>query len=143
MSSRTRSLLSGVAASALAAASLSLVGAAPAAAIGQETFGCKLSPGNATTYQGLCVNSRPSGRYDANFALQNTSGAYSFSWAISGRYQSIIFGCTATSTQCVISLPGSSSDSQASVTVTYSQDGQTATRSATAIVYRFCGSIYC
>ena len=143
MNLRIRSVLSGLAASALAATSLSLAAAAPAAAIGQETFGCRLSPGNVTAYRTLCANTRPSGRYDATFALANTSGAYSVSWAISGQYQSIVAGCTETSTSCTIALPGSSTDSRAAVTVTYSQAGQTATRYAEAVVYQFCGSIYC
>jgi hypothetical protein len=143
MNPRTRTVLSGLAASALAAASVSLAGATPAAAIGQETFGCRLSPGNVSTYRTLCSNTRASARYDATFALLNTSGTYVASWAVTGRYQSIVAGCTATSTTCTIALFGSSTDSSAAVTVTYTQDGQTATRYAEAIVYQFCGTAPC
>jgi hypothetical protein len=142
MDPRTRSVLSGLAATALAA-SVSLAGAAPAAAIGQETFGCRLSPGTAGTYRTLCSNTRASGRYDATFALLDTSGTYVASWAVTGQYQSIVAGCTATSTTCTIALPGSSTDSRAAVTVVYSQDGQTATRYAEAVVYQFCGTAPC
>ncbi|RSM64301.1 hypothetical protein DMB66_20575 [Actinoplanes sp. ATCC 53533] len=143
MNPRIRSALSAVAGCALAAASLSLATASPAAAFGQETFGCRLSPGTVLTYKTLCTNSKPSSRYNAAFAVQNTSGDYTYSWAIAGDYTSIVGGCTATSSTCAVALPGSSTDSTVSVTVTYSQGGQTATRTAHAFTFMYCGTIYC
>jgi hypothetical protein len=140
---RIRSALSAVAASTLAAASLSLATASPAAAFGQETFGCRLSPGTVLTWKSVCSNSKPSSRYNAAFAVLNTSGDYTYSWTIGGDYTSIVGGCTATSSSCAIALPGSSTDSLASVTVTYSQGGQSATRTAHAVVFMTCGTMYC
>lgn len=143
MNPRIRSALAAVAACTLAAASLSLATASPAAAFGQETFGCRLSPGTVLTWKTLCTNSKPSSRYNAAFDVHNTSGDYSYSWTIDGDYTSIIGGCTATSSTCAVALPGSSTDSMVSVTVTYSQGEQSATRTAHAVVLMYCGTVYC
>lgn len=113
------------------------------AAFGSETYGCRLSPGTILTWEAVCVNSRPAARYNAGFALLNTSGAYQFSWTISGPYESIFTGCDSTSSGCGVWVPGGSTDSTVTVSVTYTQDGQTATRSATAIVRGYCGKELC
>jgi hypothetical protein len=50
-------------------------------------------------------------------------------------------GCTSTSSGCGLAV--ANSDAIVSVTVTYSQAGQSATRSATAVIRQFCGSELC
>lgn len=143
MNARFRSVLSAIGAGTLAAASLNVAAASPAAAFGGETYGCRLSPGSVLTWDVLCSNSRPSARYNAGFAVLNTSGEYTYQWTINGDYLSIVAGCTATSSGCTVALPGSDTDSILSVTVTYSQGGQSATRTAWAVVNRYCGNVFC
>lgn len=143
MNTRIRAALSTAAACTLAAASLNLAAASPAAAFGEETYGCRLSPGTVLTWKTICNNTKPSGRYNAGFAVLNTSGEYTYQWTINGDYLSIITGCTATSSSCAVALPGSDTDSILSVTVTYSQGGQSATRTAYAVVNMYCGTVYC
>jgi hypothetical protein len=136
---RVRRMLAALAAGLTVALSLSVGAASPAAAIGGETFGCRVSPGSDFEWRQVCHNTMPASRYNAGFALQNLSGGdYTFDWRIEGRYTSIFVGCTATSSSCGVWTPGSSSESEVTVTVTYTQNGQSATRSATAYIFAYC-----
>jgi hypothetical protein len=143
VSRRIRSLLAALAASLIAAVSFTVATAAPAAAFGAETFGCRVSPGVILTWQPVCTNSRPATTYNAGFAVLNTSGTYDFSWRIDGPYTSIFTGCDRTSNGCAVLVPGGSTDSVITVTVTYTQNGLSATRSATAIINGYCGGQLC
>ena len=138
-----RSLLAALAASLIAAGSFAVATAAPAAAFGAETYGCRVSPGTILTWEPVCYNSRPAATYNAGFAVLNTSGAYDFSWHIDGPYLGIFTGCDRTSNGCGVLVPGGSTDSVITVTVTYTQNGQSATRSATAIIRGYCGGQLC
>ena len=140
---RIRSLLAALAASLIAAGSFTVATAAPAAAFGAETYGCRIAPGTILTWEPVCTNSRPATSYNAGFAVLNTSGTYTFSWQINGPYLGIITGCDATSNDCAVRVAGGSTDSIVTVTVTYSQNGQSATRSATAIINGYCGGQLC
>jgi hypothetical protein len=75
--------------------------------------------------------------------LQSLSGPdYTFSWSWSGGpVLGIVAGCTSTSDGCGLLV--ANSDTAVTVTVTYSQGGQTASQSATAIIRLFCGSVLC
>ncbi|MEV0393392.1 hypothetical protein [Polymorphospora rubra] len=138
---RIRSALASVAACLVAAATFTLAGATPAAAIGQETFGCRIAPGVVLTWNTYCTNSAPASTYNAGFAVQNTSGSYTFSWSISGPYQSINTGCTATSSSCSVWV--ANSDATIVATVTYTQNGQSRTQTSYATINRYCGSQLC
>jgi len=140
---RIQSLLAALAASLIAAVSFTVATAAPAAAFGAETFGCRVAPGTILTWERVCTNSRPATSYNAGFAVLNTSGTYTFSWRIDGPYLGIITGCDATSHDCAVRVAGGSTDSVVTVTVTYSQNGQSATRSATAIINGYCAGELC
>lgn len=140
---RIQSSLAALAVSLIAAASFTVATAAPAAAFGAETFGCRLSPGTILTWEPVCFNSRPSATYNAGFAVLNTSGTYQFTWTIDGPYLSIFAGCDSVSSGCAVIMPGGSADSILQVTVTYTQNGQSATKSATAIIRGYCGGQLC
>ncbi|MEV7229342.1 hypothetical protein AB0M79_20290 [Polymorphospora sp. NPDC051019] len=139
---RIRSVLASVAACVVAATTFTLAGATPAAAIGQETFGCRIAPGVVFTWNTYCNNSAPASTYNVGFAVQNTSGSYTFAWSVSGPYQSINTGCTATSPTCSVWVSGHS-DSSIEATVTYTQNGQSRTQTAYATINRYCGSQLC
>lgn len=141
MRRRIRGALAGLFASLVAVASLSVVTATPAAAFGQESFGCRIAPGTILDFHPSCYNNRPATTYSVGFAVLNTSGTYTYSWSISGPYQYVITGCTSTSSGCAVAAPNE--DAGIHVTVTYSQGGQSATKSATAIIRRFCGNYLC
>lgn len=117
--------------------------ASPAQAFGGETFGCRVSPGPATAFVNPCTNKKGAATYNAGFWLQNLSGpGYTFSWSWSGGpVLYIVAGCTSTSDGCGLAV--ANSDTFVHVTVTYSQSGQTASRSATAVIRQFCGSVPC
>ncbi|MEV0727878.1 hypothetical protein [Polymorphospora sp. NPDC050346] len=138
---RIRSIIAGVVAGLVAATTLAFAGAAPAAAIGQETFGCRIAPGVVLTWNTYCTNSAPASTYNAGFAVLNTSGSYTFSWSVSGPYQSINTGCTATSSSCSVWV--ANSDAMIVATVTYTQNGQSRTQTAYATINRYCGSHLC
>lgn len=140
---RIQSLLAALAATLIAAVTFTVATAAPAAAFGAETFGCRVSPGVILTWEPVCTNSRPATSYNAGFAVLNTSGTYTFSWQIDGPHLGIITGCDAASNGCAVRVAGGSTDSVVRVTVTYSQNGQSATRSATAIINGYCGGQLC
>ncbi|GIG59969.1 hypothetical protein Lfu02_43410 [Longispora fulva] len=137
-----RSVLVGLAAGVVAATSLTLSSASPAAAFGGETFGCRIAPGTIFTWSQYCNNSVPASTYNVAFQVFG-SGSYTYSWSISGPYTSVITGCTSTSPACAVSVPGGMFDSEIYATVTYSQGGESATRSSVAILNAYCGSYLC
>lgn len=143
MGRRVRSAMVGLAACAVAASSLVLGTAAPAAAFGGETFGCRIAPGTVFTWSTYCQNSRPATTYNVGFAVLNTTGTYTYSWTVTGPYQSVITGCTSTSYDCAVSVHAEASDVEIFATVTYTQDGQSATQSARAMVIPYCDNMYC
>lgn len=121
-----------------------VVTAAPSAgAIGNETFGCRIAPGTEFQWFQYCTNTSPATTYNVAFAVQNTSGSYTYSWTISGPYQYVITGCTSTSPTCAVAVPGGQTDKEITGTVTFTQSGQSATREAYAYVHGFCGTEYC
>jgi hypothetical protein len=142
MTLRIRRALAQLTVGILAAAGL-VATATPAHAFGQEVLGCRVSPGPATTFTNPCINRRGASQYNAGFWLQNLSGSgYTFSWSWSGGpVLGIVAGCTSTSDGCGLWV--ANSDTTVTATVTYSQAGQTASRSATAIIRQFCGSVLC
>jgi hypothetical protein len=140
---RARVLLATFLSALLAVAGLGLITASPAAAIGGETFGCRVAPGTIFTWESFCVNSKPATMYNAGFAVLNTSGNYTYSWQITGPYEYVIVGCTSGSYDCAVAVRGGSIDREITVTVTYSQNGQSATQSATAYIRGYCGSSLC
>jgi len=122
---------------------LALSLAPPASAIGNETFGCRIAPGTEFQWYEYCTNTKPATLYNVAFAVQNTSGSYTYSWAIGGPYQYVITGCTSTSPTCAVAVPGGQTDKEITGTVTFTQDGQSVTRNAYAYVHGYCGGQYC
>ncbi|MEJ3747935.1 hypothetical protein WEI85_32180 [Actinomycetes bacterium KLBMP 9797] len=135
-------VLSTVAAGIVAATSLTLATPSPAAAFGQETLGCRYAPGYVFTFDQYCTNQTAANTYTVGFLMENLSGSYTFSWSLSGGYQSIYAGCTSTSTSCAVTVNGRA-DSQVTATVTYYQNGQSATRTSIAVTNAVCGSELC
>ena len=142
MENRIRRALGAVAACVVATTSLTLAAASPAAAFGEETFGCRVSPGAVFTFDTVCTNRTAASAYNIGFVVQNTSGSYTYSWSITGPYQSVISGCTSTSAGCTVYVT-SSADRDIAVTVTYSQNGQSATKNSLAIINAVCGGELC
>jgi hypothetical protein len=142
MTRRIRHAIARLAVCALAATTGMIVSASPAQAFGQETFGCRVSPGVVLTWNNPCSNNRPASTYNAGFKVNNLSGSgYTFSWSYSGPVLRVVAGCTATSSDCGLAV--ANSDAVISVTVTYSQGGLSATRSANAIIRQYCGNVLC
>ena len=138
---RPRRLLTVLLGCLLAVLTTTAVTASPASAFGGETFGCRVAPGHTFTWQEFCTNDSPADQYNVGFAVLNTSGAYTFSWSITGSYQSVITGCTSTSSDCALLVRRGFRE--LTVSVTYTQNGQSATRTAYADIEPFCGSQLC
>ena len=135
MRRRIRTTLARVAVFVLTAVSLPLASPSPAAAFGEETFGCRVAPGYDFTWDYYCDNSTDTSgatTYTAGFALLNTSGTYTYSWSIVGSHRGVIVGCTSTSYDCALRMRAGD---EAEVTVTYAQNGQSASQSAYAAIY--------
>lgn len=141
MSDRLRRVVLGFVVSVLAVVATTAGTVSPASAFGGESFGCRVSPGHTFTWQQFCTNDTPASRYNVGFALLNTSGTYSYSWSINGSYQSVYTGCTSTSSDCALIVRGGYRE--LSVSVTYTQDGQTATQTAYADIEPYCGNQLC
>jgi hypothetical protein len=142
MTQRIRRSFAHLTACVVAATTGMIAGTSPAQAFGGETLGCRVSPGAVLTWNNPCYNNRPASVYNAGFNVNNLSGSdYTFSWSYSGPVLYVMAGCTSTSSGCGLAV--ANSDAVVSVTVTYSQAGQSATRSATAVIRQFCGSELC
>jgi regulation of enolase protein 1 (concanavalin A-like superfamily) len=140
-----RRVFAGLATVLAVATSIVAGSASPAAAFGGETFGCRVSPGTDFVWRSVCHNTKYATKYNAGFAVLNTSGSgYTYQWTITGNYQSIYVGCTSTSYDCAVWMSGNV-EGEVDVTVTYTQNGQSATQSASAYIIPepYCGSYYC
>lgn len=142
MTQRIRRAITGLAVCVLTVAAAVIVSASPASAFGGETFGCRVSPGTILTWQNPCYNNRPADVYNAGFNVNNLSGTgYTFSWSYSGPVLYVVSGCTSTASGCGLAV--ANSDAFIHVTVTYSQNGQSATQSASAVIRQYCGTELC
>lgn len=143
MALRIRRTLAHLAVGVLAATAFVVATPSPAQAFGAEVFGCRVSPGPATAFTNPCLNKKGAATYNAGFWLQNLAGpGYTFSWTwTGGPVIGIVAGCTSTSDGCGLLV--ANSDTHVQATVTYSQGGQTASRTATAIIRQFCGTVLC
>ncbi|GAB7051434.1 hypothetical protein [Catenuloplanes indicus] len=109
----------------------------PAAAFGQETFGCRVSPGPVVPFTPVCTNLHLYRNVQVGFLVDNLSGSYTFSWNVTGPYSSVVSGCTATSASCAVAV-SAVSDMEIVAWVTYSQNGQTASKRASATINAVC-----
>ncbi len=145
MTQRIRRAITRLAVCVVAATAAVIVSTSPASAFGGETFGCRISPGTVLTWNNPCYNNRGPdiyGNYHAGFNVNNLSGSgYTFSWSYSGPVLYVISGCTSTASGCGLAVPNT--DGIVKVTVTYSQNGQSATQSANAVFRLFCGNFPC
>jgi hypothetical protein len=143
--STTRPRFARAVAAAAGAAALIVGSATPAAAVGGETFGCRIAPGTTFTFTPVCYNDPvPATTYTVGFAVQNRSGSgYTYSWSISGPYQSVYVGCTPTSSDCAVTVRRSSGEEEIVATVTYTQAGQSASRTSYAYIEPVCGTSFC
>ena len=90
-----------------------------------------------------CMNEGPpsQGRYSVVFELKDEpDGVTDYAWTVTptGRVQ---YGCTATTSYCVLSVPNFAA--QYDATVTYSYAGVGRSFQSTAFVEPWCGSYYC
>ncbi|MEV4133849.1 hypothetical protein AB0J72_16975 [Dactylosporangium sp. NPDC049742] len=142
MAQRFRRILARLALGVVAATAGLAVGASPAQAFGGETFGCRVSPGTILTWSTNCHNNKPASVYNAGFNVNNLSGTgYTFSWSYTGPVLYVVSGCTSTASGCGLAV--ANSDAVISVTVTYTQNGQSATKTSNAFIIQYCGNVYC
>lgn len=122
-----------------------LLSAGSASAIGGEQLGCRvLSGGNAPAYTSpFCRDSKPPNPYlTANFQVLDQTGSYTYVWSVPSAYTgSITSGCTSSSSSCSFRVPNASEDVTVSVTIT--QNRQSATLSAMAQIEPWCGNYLC
>ncbi|MEO6703651.1 MAG: hypothetical protein ABI140_09665 [Jatrophihabitantaceae bacterium] len=126
-------------------ATSALAAAAPAAALGGESFGCYVSPSHrppAPNY--FCANNNmPYSSYSATYVLSGLSGSYGYAWAIpAGLTSKISMGCTSTDSYCTLGnltpIVG-----EFYVSVTISQGGQSSTLTADTYIAPWCGNDWC
>ena len=114
--------------------------AAPASALaGNEQLGCYVTPSHTQPYPvpRACGNKMAATSYAAAFQVLNESGTYSYAWSVPAEYTgNIAHGCTSTTDYCILNnlVP----PEQVPVSVTISQDGQSATLTATANIMTYC-----
>ncbi|GAB7036436.1 MULTISPECIES: hypothetical protein [Catenuloplanes] len=121
-----------------AATALALIAVpSPAAAFGAETFGCRVSPGPVVPFTPACTNLHLHRNVQVGFLVDNLSGSYTFSWDVTGPYSSVVSGCTATSASCTVAV-SAVTDKEIVAWVTYAQNGQSASRRASATINAVC-----
>jgi hypothetical protein len=121
---------------------LSLVPTSPAAAIGSETLGCRISPSQTWQYTPeRCHTTYASSQYTVSFTVLGGSGSYRYSWR--PPVAQIVDGCTATTNSCNVRAYGVGASQSLRATVTITQSGRSRTLSATAHIPANCGSVLC
>ena len=113
---------------------LTTLPAAPAGAIGGETFGCRTRP---APYSRTSSSARTTSRRQTVAFAQNTSGTYTFSWS-----HGLELGGQADAF-CTVRTNGSTYDHHVHGQVTFSQAGQSVTRQSSAYIRIYCGSVPC
>ncbi|HJQ01805.1 MAG TPA: hypothetical protein VJ851_09400 [Jatrophihabitans sp.] len=116
-----------------------LAGSPAANAFGSEVLGCAWNGGTWT------ANTCGYGDADITFSPQGLSGTYSYRWTISisgTGYNSIVSGCTTTSTTCTLDVqPSTYQKRNIDVALQLTQSGVSRTISATAYVYSSSGCV--
>jgi hypothetical protein len=113
---------------------LAVVPSVEAQALGGEYLGCRVLPADhqAIFTAFSCDGGVPSGTYWLTFRVLGTTGSHTYSWDTGGVPPQ--YGCTTSSPQCDLSVSGQT-DRHTTVTVTITQNGQSAVISATATTY--------
>lgn len=132
---RVRSFLASLVVGVLAATALSVATPSPAAAT-TEPFYCAVGTGS---WGVDCMDDGPASTYYVTFFLLNPASSYTYSWTISGPYQSIVSGCTSTSSNCMVSVRRSGSDVAITGRVSYAG----VTKVSHAVIRAWCGSYLC
>lgn len=119
-------------------------GAGTASAIGQETFGCRITPGGGATFTETCItNQETITYYSVAFKVQNATASSTFSWTIPAFYQSrIISGCSSASSGCTLSAPRWG-EQEIYVDVWISDGGASRFLSSAAYIPAWCSGDYC
>jgi hypothetical protein len=116
----------------------------PAAALGSERLGCYITPTHTVPLQlhaNSCSTGMMASSYQATFGVMNQNGSYSYAWSVPAQYAgNITSGCTTTE-RC--NLSNLIAGSEVTVSVTITQNGQSAKLSATAYINQWCGNIPC
>jgi len=115
--------------------------AGPAAAFGGESLQCKVLDSGAGYTEGYCQNGIGGYSYYIDFVLFGAQPGYSFSWTIPTNYRRIVQGCTALTNYCMIEVGRGAAER--TVSVTYSNGTQTASRTVTAGIEPWCGTQWC
>jgi hypothetical protein len=113
------------------------VPAGSANAFGGESLGCAINPSSSTTlHAGGCSTkgSYSQKLYYIMFAVMNGSGTYGYTWSFSEPVN-IYSGCTSTSSSCEVTVyGGGGTDTIVYGYVTLTQNGQSETLSARALI---------
>lgn len=107
----------------------------PAVAAGPALV-CNVSPGNGR-FAAFCENGTPAFTYTITYQVQGVTGSASYSWTPPS--SAIVFGCTSTSTECAVTVPGRGKTSR-TATVVITQGSAHTTLSDTADIEPVCAS---
>ena len=115
--------------------------ATSASALGGEWLGCQVIPGSGY-YSSGCWGGAASGPVVVDYVVMDETAPSTYSWAVPSVYVSkITAGCASTTNYCQLTVGRGGKD--ITVSVTLSQDGATATLTATATIEPMCGTQWC
>lgn len=123
---------------AMIVAAATIVMPAPARAVGDDPFGCRIAPGTEFNFYQYCNNStnQNAQTYYVAFAVQGVGGAgYTFTWNITGPYRSVESGCTSSSTFCNVSVRNNGVEKELMAEVTLTRAGQSSTLYSHATIF--------
>jgi len=136
-----RKALLSLAAAVLAFGAPALSVSAASAASG-PSLGCNIQPSTGDNFSAVCGTSDAANMYGVTYLVQGGTGTFSYAWTVPSA-GTVADGCTSTSDICVIDVSAVEQDRRLTASVVVTQDGSSATLSATAILNAVCGKVFC
>ena len=116
--------------------------ASPAQAVGGETIGCRISPGEAD-FHDPCTTQVSASTYSVAFLVQGATAGSTFTWSLSGPYVGPLGGCGSADNYCTMYVHGAGSDRRITANVTVSYAGQSVGLWTRATIPALCGPYLC
>jgi hypothetical protein len=113
-----------------------------ASAASSPSLGCNIQPSTGDNFDQFCGTSDAASTYGVTYLVPGGTGTFSYAWTVPNS-GTVALGCTSTSNTCVIDVSANEEDRRLTASVVVTQDGSSATLSATALINAVCGDVFC
>lgn len=113
-----------------------------ASAASSPVLVCNVQPSGTTAFGSVCDSDYAASAYSVAFLVQGGSGTYSYSWTVPPHF-TIGYGCTSTSSSCVLTIRGTPVEHDIIMSVVLTQGGTQTTLTAEAYIPPVCGGVIC